>query len=143
MRDVSWVVTALVGVLCLLFAISGTTFPKGAGLFPMLVGSLGVMTALICLYWQSTAATGPREKKEHFDRATLFSVGMTFVYPLLVFLLGYIVGTISFILTLISASRANLRVLLGFAVLVIGLWVVFSKFLYLRLPAGILWQLLL
>ena len=118
-------------------------FPKGAGFFPLLVGSLGVATALLCLYWQFTGGAGPKGKKESFDRATLFSVGMTFVYPLLVFLLGYIAGTISFILTLISAKRANLRVLLGFAVLVIGLWVVFSRFLYLRLPAGILWQLFL
>jgi len=68
---------------------------------------------------------------------------MTFVYPLLVFLFGYIVGTISFVLTMISANRAHLRALLGFAVLVIGLWAVFSKFLYLRLPSGILWKLFL
>ena len=141
MRDESWLVTALVGALCLFFAISGTSFPQGAGLFPMLVGSLGVVTALLCLYWQFTSDTDPQKKKGHFDRATLFSVGITFVYPLLVFLFGYIVGTISFILTLISANRANLRVLLGFAVLVIGLWVVFSKFLFLRLPSGIFWQL--
>jgi len=107
----------------------------------MLMGSLGVVTALLCLYWQFTGTTGPREKEEHFDRAPLFAVAMTFVYPLLVFLLGYIVGTISFILTMIPARRGNLRVLLGFAVLVIGLWLVFSKFLFLRLPSGILWPL--
>jgi len=107
----------------------------------MLVGSLGVVTALLCLYWQFTSDTDPQKKKGHFDRATLFSVGITFVYPLLVFLFGYIVGTISFILTLISANRRNLRVLVGFAALVIGLWVVFSKFLLLRLPPGILWPL--
>ena len=141
MRDTSWIVTALVGVLCLFFAVGGTRLPKGAGLFPMLVGSLGVVTALLCLYWQFTADTGSKGKKEHFDRMTLFAVGMTFVYPLLVFLLGYIVGTISFILTMITANRGNLRVLLGFAVLVVGLWAVFSKFLLLRLPTGILWQL--
>jgi len=141
LRDTSWIVTALVGVLCLFFAVSGTRFPKGAGLFPMLVGSLGVVTAIVCLYFQFTGDTGCRGKKEHFDRTTLFAVGMTFVYPLLVFFLGYIVGTISFILTMITANRGNLRVLLGFAVLVIGLWVVFSKFLLLRLPSGILWQL--
>lgn len=107
----------------------------------MLVGSLGVVTALICLYWQFTGGTGPKGKKEHFDRVTLVAVGMTFVYPLLVFLLGYIAGTISFILTMIGANRGNLRALLGFAVLVVGLWIVFSKFLLLRLPTGILWQL--
>jgi hypothetical protein len=99
------------------------------------------VTALFCLYWQFTSGTGSKRKKEHFDRVTLFAVGMTFVYPLLVFLLGYIVGTISFILTMITAKRGNLRVLLGFAVLVVGLWAVFSKFLFLRLPSGILWQL--
>jgi hypothetical protein len=134
-------VTTLVGALCLFFAISGTVFPKGAGLFPMLVGSLGVVTALICLYWQYTGDTSPKGKREHFDRATLFAVVMTFIYPLLVFLLGYIVGTISFIFTMIGVSRGRIKALVSFAVLVIGLWVVFSKFLFLRLPSGILWQL--
>ena len=112
MRDASWLVTALVGVFCLFFAVGGTRLPKGAGLFPMLMGSLGVVTTLFCLYWQFTGNTGSRGKKEHFDRTTLFAVGMTFVYPLLVFLLGYIVGTISFILTIITANRGNLRALL-------------------------------
>ena len=141
MRDTSWIVTALMGVLCLFFAVSGTQFPKGAGLFPMSVGSLGVVTAIVCLYFQITGDAGSKGKKEHFDRTTLLAVGMTFVYPLLVFLLGYIVGTLSFILTMITAKRGNLRALLGFAVLVVGLWVVFAKFLLLRLPNGILWQL--
>ena len=142
MRDVTWLVTALVGVVCAVFAVSGTTFPRGAGLFPMLVGGLGVVTAVICLYWQFTDEPRSKGEKEHFSRATLWAVGMTFGYPLLVFLLGYIVGTITLTLTLIRGNRGNFKVLLGFAILVLGLWVVFSKFLLLRLPSGILWQLL-
>lgn len=139
MRDASWLVTALLGALCLFFAVSGTTFPKGAGLFPMLVGSLGVAAAIICLYWQ-LGKISLKGEKEHFNKSTLWAVGITFAYPLLVFLLGYIPGTLSFIFTLIRAKRGNFRVLLSFAALVFGLWLVFTKFLLLRLPSGILWQ---
>jgi hypothetical protein len=140
LRHAHWFVTGLVGILCLFFAVAGTTFPKGAGLFPMLVGSLGVLAAFICLYWQ-WGNTAPKGEKEHFDKSTLWAVGMTFLYPLLVSLLGYIAGTLSFILTMISAKRRNLRALLSFAALVLGLWLVFAKVLLLRLPSGIVWQL--
>jgi ABC-type spermidine/putrescine transport system permease subunit II len=133
-------VTGLVGILCLFFAVAGTNFPKGAGLFPMLVGSLGVVAAFLCLFWQLGNA-GPKGEKEHFDKSTLWAVGMTFMYPLLVSLLGYIAGTLSFVLTMISAKKRNLRALLSFAALVLGLWLVFAKVLLLRLPSGIVWQL--
>jgi hypothetical protein len=142
-KDPTWLAIALVGAVCAVFAIFGTGFPKGAGLFPMLTGSLGAVTAILCLFWQWRGeAPGGKAGKKPFAKGTLWAVGMTFGYPLLVFLLGYVVGTISFTLTLIRFNRANARSLLGFALLALGLWAVFSKLLLLRLPSGVFWQLL-
>lgn len=125
----------------MLFAVRGISLPKGAGLFPKLVGGLGAVVAAICLYWQFVGSNGSEEEREKFDRTTFWTIGMTFVYSVLVFLFGYIVGTISFVFAILGAFRRQLKVLLFFAGIIVALWAVFSKVLHLRLPSGIVWQI--
>ena len=137
----SLIMIALVGLLCLLFAIGGASYPKGAGLFPMVVGSLGFLTAVICLFLQRPGVNSSGEEPEKLNATSLWAIGMTFAYPLLVFLLGYVIGTISFTVAVMGTFRNKPKVLLSFVGLIVGLWAVFSKVLLLRMPVGIVWQI--
>ncbi len=142
MRSASLWVTASLGVVCLLFALGGINLPKRAGLFPMLVGSLAVVMAVLCLYWQYTGGKGAAEEREKSDPATLLAIALTFLYPLFIFLLGYVAGTIAFTVAMVGSFRRNPRVLIVFAGLILLLWAVFARILHLRLPSGVLWQFL-
>jgi hypothetical protein len=141
MKAASLLTTALVGVLCLLFALGGIGLPKKAGLFPMLVGCLAVFTALICLYLQVAGAKEVEVESEKLDRTTFWTIVMTCACPLLIYLLGYAVGTIVFTVAVLGRYRKSLSVIIGFVVVIVGLWAVFSKVLLLRMPPGIVLQL--
>lgn len=133
--------------VCLAFAVGGARL-GGAGSFPVLVGVLGAGTAAVCLFLQrSRGSPGGQkpggEKKDGLGRGTLVTLALSCLYPLLVAVFGYIVGTIIFSsLAVMGLERNKWKTSLGFAALVVGLWWVFSGMLQLRLPPGAIWLLL-
>lgn len=135
-----------IGAIFAIVLLSAMRLPGSAAMVPIAVCVLGIVMAAVTFLVDRPAGSGHgsshgEEEAGESPASPAMSrkaIALTCAYPLLIWIAGYILGSILFSTALVVwVGRRSWKVALGFGVLIVGLWWVFTALLRLRLPAGL------
>lgn len=148
------IVLSLVGIFMILYS---RTFPKvrsggdvmtGPSFFPTIIGILmiafGIYTIILNLLSRKNLSEELKNNDNSFFKSREFFNFLIFVlfiaiYPTVINVLGFFIGTFLFCVILMKRLQAKwIRAILSSLILVIFTWIIFTKVAFISLPMGII-----
>ena len=148
------IVLSLLGIFMILYS---RTFPKvrsggdvmtGPSFFPTIIGILmiafGIYTIILNLLSRKNLSEELKNNDNSFFKSREFSTFLIFVffiavYPRVINVLGYFIGTFLFCFILMKRLQAKwISAIFASSILVLFTWVIFTKIAFISLPMGII-----
>lgn len=148
------IVLSLLGIFMILYS---RTFPKvrsggdvmtGPSFFPTIIGILmiafGIYTIILNLLSRKNLSEELKNNDNSFFKSREFFNFLIFVlfiaiYPTVINVLGFFIGTFLFCFILMRRLQAKwIRAILSSLILVIFTWIIFTKVAFISLPMGII-----
>lgn len=148
------IVLSLLGIFMILYS---RTFPKvrsggdvmtGPSFFPTIIGILmitfGIYTIIVNLLSRKNLSEELKNNDNSFFKSREFFTFLIFVffiavYPTVINVLGFFIGTFLFCFILMKRLQAKwIRAILSSLILVIFTWIIFTKVAFISLPMGII-----
>src|SRR5450830_670551 len=145
------IVLSLFGIFMILYS---RTFPKvrsggdvmtGPSFFPTIIGILmiafGIYTIILNLLSRKNLSEELKNNDNSFFKSRDFLNFVLFIaiYPTVINVLGFFIGTFLFCFILMRRLQAKwIRAILSSLILVIFTWIIFTKVAFISLPMGII-----